>query len=73
MLERLEKGMCFYCAAEHVVPGWEPGLPKPPRAYRMCAGHQRRGEPDPCRCVCLKIIEFTPMRGYSTRGRWKGL
>ena len=71
-LERLEVGMCFYCAALHQVRAWQPGLPKPPRCYRMCTGLKRHGRTEPCICPCAKDVEFGPMRGYSTRGRRPG-
>ena len=71
-LERLERGMCFYCASLHQVPAWQPGLPKPARCYRMCTGLKRRGRAEPCICPCAKEVEFAPMRGYSTRGRRTG-
>ena len=69
MLERLEAGFCFYCAAAHDVPGWEPGLPKPARAYRMCSGFRRTGQTSKCLCDCQVNVEFAPMEDYSTRGR----
>ena len=72
MLGNLEAGACFYCAAGHKVPGWGPGLPKPGRQYRMCLGYRRNTGPSPCVCGCPKEVEFAPMRGYSTRGLWKG-
>lgn len=71
-LERLESGMCFYCAALHCVPAWQPGLRKPPRAYRMCTGSRRLGHVEVCVCPCVKEVEFGPMRGYTTKGRWAG-
>ena len=73
MLEKLEAGACFYCAAGHEVPGWGPGLPKPARHYRMCSGYRRKGEPGLCLCGCPKEVEFAPMCGYSTRGRGPSL
>ena len=68
MLEKLESGFCFYCAAGHEVSGWGPGLPKPARHYRMCSGYRRKGGPGLCVCGCPKEVEFAPMRGYSTLG-----
>ena len=70
MLERLERGLCFYCAAGHIVPGWAPGLPKPPRQYRMCVGSRKGwdGAAIPCRCPCEIGVEFPPMVGFSSKG-----
>lgn len=74
MLEKLESGLCFYCAAGHEVQGWEPGLPKPPRQYRMCIGARKGhdGLPIPCRCACPLDVEYAPMNGYSSKGKAKG-
>jgi hypothetical protein len=69
MLERLERGMCFYCAMDHDVPGWEPGVAKPPRMYRMCVGTRKVEDVRVrCQCSCTLLVEFPPMQGYSNRG-----
>ncbi len=72
VLARLEQGQCFYCAAGHCVPGWEPGLPKPSRQYRMCIGTcSRGGRIWPCSCGCEQEQEWSPMRPYSNSGAFR--